>query len=233
LFDKFNFVVPTRGRAKTRLPQFYDSVMSTASKPTRVCFTFVYDDDDCATMAYVMGKPNVFSVASHAVDRPHLAGLMNKGFDSTGYRGEDYVYGYFGDDFVSRTQGWDDIVLDIVNMSKGRRAVWGFDGYLNDLPTYYFMPDRLWQAMGTEHWVYPHAGMEMTDLITRDTLAPLGLLQHCPDLVFEHRHSSRPEVGADDTFNRLQTADNSKVTAKDVSEYIKKCQDSIKKEFKR
>jgi hypothetical protein len=228
-YAKINLIIPTRGRASTKLPCFIESFKATALSPDSVYYTFVVDEDDTETMEYLVARNDInMFVVFNAPGPPHLAGLMNKGFDMSPWKGEGWVYGYIGDDFVSATHGWDAKVLDAANRCRGRRCIWGFDGYLNDLPTYYFMPDALWRAMGTDTWVYPHAGMELTDLITRDTLVPLGLMLRLPDLTLEHRHSSRPEIGQDETFARLQKADNSKATAKDVGDYIKKCQESIR-----
>jgi hypothetical protein len=230
LFSKINFILPTYKRSGTKLPEFLNSFLNTAAKPDSVYFTFIVNEDDTDTIDYLRDHSHYRKklVILPPAGKPHLAQLMNAGFDQTPFKGEEYVYAYIGDDFVSRTERWDMHVLDGANRSGGMRAIWGYDGYLNDLPTYYFMPDRLFQALGTPYWVYPNAGMELTDLITRDMLAPLGRLFHMPHLLLEHKHSSRAEIGADDTFNRLQSADNSKATAADVKEYILKCQTNLK-----
>jgi hypothetical protein len=230
IFGKINLIVPTYNRSNTRLPQFISSFIGTAADVTRIHFTFVVNEDDRDTIDLLRDYPRaqIKMVVLPPSDKPHLAALMNAGFDQTPFKGDAWVYGYAGDDFVSRTDGWDAHVLSAVNRSKGMKCIWGFDDYLNDLPTYYFMPDRLFRALDTPYWVYPHAGMELTDLITRDMLAPFGRLHHCPDLHLEHMHASRTDVGHDNTFARLQGADNSRATAQDVKEYILKCQSNLK-----
>jgi glycosyltransferase involved in cell wall biosynthesis len=226
-FDKINFIVPTRGRANTRLPKFIESMLDTADDIDRIHFTFVVDNSDEETKDYLSQYSRGFStIINHDDDKPHLASLMNQGFDETPFKGADFVYGYIGDDFISLTEGWDTLVLEICNNSHGMRCVWGYDNYLNDLPTYYFMADTLFRALGTEYWVYPKAAREVTDLVTRDMLAPMGLLFHCDELTFDHRHATR--FGYDATFSRLQTANISEATTQDVCDYILKCQRSIK-----
>lgn len=204
MFKSIEIILATKGRAKTQLPTFINSCHSTALHPEDIKITAVVNVNDYDSKILLESKGA--EVIFESLKAPHLASLMNMGYDMSRKKGD--IVMYCGDDMEFVTPSWDDIVREDINKSNGFGLVCGDDGYLSkpECPTWFFATRMLIDTACTT-FVNPRYGREGTDKVWGAIVGPpLNLVMWDERLRIEHHHASRTGK-YDDTFNELCKAD--------------------------
>ena len=173
-------IVPTRGR-KANCERLLASFRDTAGDDTGILF--ILDPDDEATYDGMD-----WGDALHAVLAPRgtLAEKLNQAAASVAASHDALMW--CGDDHVFRTEGWDALMLGLLEDMGGDGWVYPQTVRRNDVPEIWLASASLTAELG---WFFPPA---VSQYYGDNTIAELGkrsgLIRYCPQAVIEHLHYS-------------------------------------------
>ena len=194
-------LVPTCGRPEN-MRQLAHSVEGTVADPARVSLTFGIHPDDRASQraAAELVDENKICIRTLSLEREpvlNLSRLWNRLYEGT----NDPILGFFGDDVVFRTPGWDFSVREEFR-SDLRFLIYGDDRLQRgQLATLFFTHRRIHQEMG----LYMNESFRRIymdtwwDRIYRSQKRA----RYRPDLIFEHLHPSIHPEREDEMFRRM------------------------------
>ena len=195
--------VPTCGRPEN-MRQLTRSVEATTSAPGRVGITFGIhpEDGESLRMAELLSQESRIRVRTIRLTRDpelSLTRLWNRLYAATW----EPIVGFFGDDVVFRSAGWDFSVREEFRRDAGI-LVFGDDRLQSGRQATLFF---------THRWVHDHFGFYMPERFRRwymdtwwDCIYRKGKRAHYrPDLIFEHLHPSLNPARIDANFQRLES----------------------------
>lgn len=203
--EEICLMVPTRGRAETKLPRFVDSALRQAAEPERLRFAFCVDPDDVGTIDYLRRSPlasDAYEIHSQQGQGPHLASMYNQLYSDTQFAGPGTLVSMVGDDMIFRTPGFDARILDAINAREGRAVVHCRDGVLDGLIfTNLFVSRQLVEATGAP-FMCPEFAADMIDVVWTVAARLVGLDVYLDDVMIEHDHCSLGASGDRDATDR-------------------------------
>lgn len=113
------------------------------------------------------------------------------------------IIGFIGDDVISRTNGWDEIVL---SRFKKNAVMYPNDGHQGEgLPTSVFMDANIIRKVG--YMVYPKLTHLYIDNHWRELGLRLGTLDYLADVDMEHMHPYAGKAEMDETYELANSAE--------------------------
>lgn len=185
---KIAVIVPTRGRpANAR--RLWDSFVETTATGW-VSVHFCVDEDDPYLESYIDNLPGRVNVGSPNRLGPWL-NLMSKSLLA-----DNDIIGFVGDDVISRTYGWDEIVM---NHFEENAIIYPNDGWQGaGLPTSVFMDANLIKKLG--YMVHPYFKHLYIDNHWKALGEELGTLTYLDDVHMEHMHPFAGKAADDETY---------------------------------
>jgi len=203
-------LVPTCGRPEN-MRQLAHSVQRTVADPARVSLTFGIHPDDQASQraAAELVDETKICIRTLFLEREpvlNLSRLWNCLYEGT----NEPILGFFGDDVVFRTPGWDFSVREEFRRDL-RFLIYGDDRLQQgQLATLFFTHRRIHQAMG----LYMNESFRRIymdtwwDRIYRSQKR----VRYRPDLIFEHLHPSLHTQREDEVFRKMSVLEVSDET---------------------
>lgn len=184
-------LVPTRGRPRNAR-RLYDSLVETTSNASVMFFV---DEDDPFLEAYLDMLPEG-RVAIGESNR--LGPWLNIASRNTSAQ----IVGFVGDDVISRTPEWDQIVRKhfVENAIMYPNDGWQGEG----LPTSVFMDAGIVRDLG--YMVHPLFKHLYIDNHWKRLGEELGTLKYLPEINMEHMHPFAGKAGDDETYQNANSA---------------------------
>jgi len=204
VLEGISILVPTLNRPKS-VAEFIAAVQATAKHPDRVEIVFgIHDDDKASREALAqLQDTSMVDVTIAVIDRYpdgkiHLANLWNQLYPKTKYQ----ILGYFGDDVIFKTPGWDDEVCkefakdrnillccNDVHVQRGKQATLFFTHKSTHEKLGFYLPPKF------RRWYMD----TFLDVVYRNC----GKLHYREDIVTEHMHPDVFPERMDDTYRTL------------------------------
>jgi hypothetical protein len=206
-YDRICLMLPTYKRSKTYLPQFIDSAIA-MSNPRKICFAFCVNENDQETRNYLLHKDfNGIDIVlvSENLSKPSLAKYFNMLYEAVMKFGENCVVSMLGDDMVFKTNGWDQRILDLINMYEGVGVFWCNDDYIahERCPVNLFVTQKMVKATG-KPFMCEEFGADYIDYLWGKVGKYTATSHYLPDVIIWHNHSTnKPPEQRDPTFQRL------------------------------
>ncbi len=182
----FMILLQSRNRVEW-LNRFILSVLETADNQNCISFVIRYDLDDFDTHDYVVNSNlKIFGIRKERnLNRNACVNEM------VSYVDDDCILGFFADDVIFRTKGWDTFVNEKFAASSPRSVLWGRDGFQDqNIATHFFCKRALYDALG--YIVTPIFKVRYSDTWLTETVKRANLAIYCPELFCEHMH---PDTG--------------------------------------
>ena len=189
-------MVPTRGR-----PDWCARLLE-SFRDTSTCadIVFVLDPDNEDEYADVE-----WGDAMHGVLAPRgtLQDKLNQ--TASAYAGAYRVLMWCGDDHVFKTQGWDKLMLGVLEDMGGHGWVYPDTKRRADVPEIWMCSSDLVEALG---WFFnPQLSHFCGDNSVGELGKRAGLIRWCPQAVIEHLHYSvTPETERDKVYSESEAA---------------------------
>ncbi len=235
-YKKINLMLPTYGRSDTMLPRFIASAISKVSDPENICFTFCVNKSDKNTIDFIKDRLRGGEVDYHIIyeelPRPHLAKYFNKMYKETRFKHASTIISMLGDDMEFLTDGYDLLILKAVNDCDGLGLIFGDDCYSwhEKLCVNLFTSRRFVDMLKPLPFMCEFYSRDQIDIVWRDVTMQMGLYIYVSSLKIKHHHCTRPDVGKDATYIRLEKEDESVQANEHLrDEYIQKCIQNIRK----
>jgi hypothetical protein len=208
MYDKIYLMLPTYKRID-KLSKFIQSAQSTVSDPESVILMLCINENDSETAEYIKQNPPAFDIRiiNEKTQQPNLPVYYNSMAASIPARERDStVISMVGDDMVFVTQGWDKIVLDMINNNNGEVIVYGDDDYIghDKLMVHLFTTFKMVEA--TEKlFMCPAFHADMIDIVWTNVGLLTGTARYIPELHIRHEHESKKGQHGDfdETFRRM------------------------------
>lgn len=230
-YEGISILVPTLNRPKN-IQDFSESISKTTTEPSNVEIVFGIHEDDIASKEKIDElKPTLkITIRYEFIKRHesgvHLAYLWNQLYEKAEYP----IVGYFGDDVLSHTPGWDMevkkefasdknilVACNDVHVQKGKNATLFFTHKnTHDKIGFYLNPKfRRWYTDTFWDIVFKHAGK----------------LHFREDIVMEHLHPDIFKERLDETYKAMenQKGDDKKIwLSGETRDEVRKCIDILK-----
>jgi hypothetical protein len=183
--NKISILLGTRHRP-SNIHRFVGSVYQTAEIPQNIEIIFYIDNDDVISPETIdeisVYYPNVIANIGPKVSLNQMSNECYK-------IAKGKIVGYFGDDFIFRTPGWDTRVLGVFDKIKDKIGlVWGNDGYNKETATHGFLHVNWIETLG---YVTPKQyDGDYGDRHLTDVAEKIGRSIYLDDVIFEHMHWS-------------------------------------------
>ena len=198
-------LVPTRGR-RENCERFLAAFKDTATCSDLV---FITDPGDPAYEGMDWGE----AVQAVLDPREYLVGKLNKTALAMAdlYR----VIAWFGDDCVPRTQGWDRLMLDLLDGEMGGTGwVYADDKRRQDVPEHWMCSSDIVKELGW--YANPLLDHFYIDNVIAELGKRSGLIRFCPEAVVEHMHYS---VAAETAHDEVYQTTEEKFGAADLQAF--------------
>ena len=206
-----SLLIPTRGRPES-MERFVRSVDTTASFPENVEIVFGIDREDAASFAKAIDLSKDLRIAIQSKEMIpwhdgdiNLASYWNQCYAISKYD----IVGYFGDDVVFRTKGWDTLVSNLLKDTTLMiapnsvhnpliRRCGVFSGRAADL---FFTHKSVHTLFG--YYLHESLRRYCTDMVLEFIYKRSGRFRYCEGIVTEHITTyAFPEI-TDDTHLRM------------------------------
>lgn len=218
-------LVPTCDRPDN-MRQLADSVEATVAAPGRVSVTFGIHPDDRASLqaGEELARRARICIRTVRLEREkdlNLSRLWNRLYEAT----DEPILGFFGDDVVFRTPGWDFSVREEFKRDP-RYLIYGDDRLQQGrLATLFFTHRRIHQALGG--YMKERFRRIYLDTWWDRIYRSQKRARYRPDLIFEHLHPSIHPEREDEVFRKCsqweaidQAAWESPETQRDLAQAI-------------
>lgn len=208
MWNKVCVSIPTYKRSETFLPRFIDSLFNTVQDWSKVSFQGLVNINDRESKDYLHGRfKNTgieYCIITESLPNPSLSRYFNMLYNNKKIVRPDVVATELGDDMEFVTIGWESIILDIINSHNGIGAFYcsGDERFHDGLCVNLFVTRKMVDMCGGTfmcEW-FPANGCDMVWQLAADAM---GLDVYVEDVVLLHHQCSKPGVGWDDTFRRL------------------------------
>jgi glycosyltransferase involved in cell wall biosynthesis len=193
-----SLLVPTRGRPEN-VARFLSSVLETASDLENVEVVLRVDEDDAAVQSVIEVCAGVQSFRVHLLIGPRL--VLSDAWNVCYRAARGEALGFFADDVVFRTKGWDDEVRRAFEAVPDRIAfVHGRDGvpwHDEHFGTHGWLSRRWVEAVG--RFFPPYFGGECVDTWVNQVADGIGRRTFLPGVLTEHLHPDLGKAPADAT----------------------------------
>lgn len=194
-YDKICVMLPTYGRANTKLPVFLRSLFDKTDNIDNICVSFVVNknDKDSVKCIDAMCKDVVeYEILTEDTTKCNMSYYFNLSYDNTRFKDRSTCVSMFGDDMVFVTKGWDSIMLNKINDKSGFGIVYGDDDNCQhaDLCVH-FITSRMYVEMTGKPFMCPEFGADWIDNIHMRTAKELGAAWYIPELHIRHDHFSK------------------------------------------
>lgn len=198
-----SILVPTLNRPDS-VETFAKAVDETTDDPSNVEIVYGVHEDDNASIERIphVDSQTKISVRHEIIDRfhdgkPHLSFLWNQIFDKAKYP----IVGYFGDDVIFKTPGWDKevrqemkdrsvmVLCNDVHVQKGKQATLFFTHRTFHEKVGYYL------SMNFRRWFAD----TMWDMVYKGS----GRLHYREDIITEHLHPDKFPERVDDTYKNM------------------------------
>ena len=198
-------MLPTYGRAKTKLPTFIDSALRTVSNKKNICFTFCVNVRDRETAEYLQSRDDIDKeIIIEELPRPHFAKYWNMMYEHhKKTRGEHCLVSMVGDDMEFKTIDWDAKILDTINYFDGIAMVYGDDCRKSNqrLATNHFTTCKLVDAQLPHPYMCEEFAVDYIDAVWHTVTQTLGVLIYLHDVKIFHDHATL-HSGNDEVWQR-------------------------------
>lgn len=157
IYDRINLMLPTYGRAKTKLPRFINSAIEHASNYKNVCITFLLHKKDTDTINYIKQDiiPFETDIIFDEYETPNLAIFYNTLYEKTKFKDDNILVSMIGDDTIFKSNNFDIDILNEINKHDGIGLVYCDDCYIHH--------DRLCVNMFTTRKFVDGTGLSFMD----------------------------------------------------------------------
>lgn len=205
-----NLMLPTYGRARGKLTKFIETAVSMADG--YIVFTFVVnrnDPESAGVIRELLEGRYPYHIIIEELEKPHLARYFNMAYEQTPFK--DAVVSMLGDDMEFRTQGWDTLLLEWINMFDGVGVFYGDDGRSQELEsgklcTNLFVTREMVDAMGGV-FMCEKFPIDDMDVVWYFIGKKLRRLYYIDRLKIFHNHATAPGQ-MDDVWRRLRAGGN-------------------------
>lgn len=225
IYNKINLMCPTYHRIE-KLTRFIVSAQKKSAG--YICFTFCINGTDNQTELLIkkLCRGWQYDIIYENEEKPNLAKFYNLMKDETKFQEPETVISMLGDDMEFISQGYDKIVLDIINKHNGIGIFYGNDKKnKRRMCTQFFTTREFIDRNLPESFMNELFPCDVIDRIWRDVAEALDCYYYCPEVVIIHHHSKKDR---DSTWERLRSVFHiSKVNERDyytelINEQIKR-----------
>lgn len=210
-WDKICLMLPTYGRSKTSLPVFIETALRTAKRPNDIMFSFCVNQNDFDTENFIRSfgiNTGNYVIVKEQLAKPNLAIFFNKCYEAGKDFGDQCLATMMGDDMEFKTNGWDDVVLKLINKYDGIGVFWCNDDYIahERMCVNMFITRKMVKATETIFMDELFLA-DMIDYIWYHVGRMTKSLHYLPDIIIKHNHNTAKPVDQwDNTFIRLRPA---------------------------
>lgn len=213
MFKRINIMLPTYGRANTKLKTFIDTAKIASSGKEAVCFTFCVNRDDKETFEII---PKLldgwnYDIILENLETPNLAKYFNMMYNQTKFNDPETLVSMLGDDMEFRTPDWDKTVLDMANTINGQGIIFCDDGFDNPdcfkMCVQIFTSRQYVEANKPEPFMNEQFPCDVIDLIWHHVAGNMHRYYYLPNVLIFHNHAVRSNL--DETYIRLRKTYNS------------------------
>lgn len=223
-YDKICVMLPTYGRAATKLPVFLKSMIETAHDLSNVCVSFVVNEKDTDTVAAInrlCGALLDYEILYESSMECNLAQYFNLSYDTTRFNAPTTCVSMFGDDMVFVTQNWDAIMLEKMNDKMGFGIVYGDDDYCqHEGLCVYFITSRMYIELTGKPFMHPEFGADWIDVIHMKAAKELGAAWYVPSLHIRHEHFTKTNTMDETTVRNRVVATECNKRGGEVDPYV-------------
>ena len=207
-WNKVVINLPSYGRATTKLPKMLKSAFETVSDPNNIELVLIHnpikDPDTISVANQLCGEYGVVltSVVENMA-RPHLSLYFNMA-----YKQQDQdprrAQGYYGDDMLFCTPGWDERVLWAIAKKEGIGVFYcAGDDRFGDALCVNMVLTRKFVRMCSNWFMCPKFPANGSDMVWQLAADATNLDMYIDDVVILHEQCSRAHLGWDETYHRL------------------------------
>jgi hypothetical protein len=207
-YDKICVMLPTYGRAATKLPVFIRSLIEKTDDISLVCICFVVNEEDTETVKAIGVFCNgvvEYEILYERTKECNLAYYFNLAYDKTKFNDPGTCVSMFGDDMVFVTRGWESLMLEKINDACGFGIVYGDDDYCqHEKLCVYFIATRAYISLFGKHFMCPEFGADWIDTIHMEIAKELNCAWYIPNLHIRHEHFTKTnEMDVTTVRNRI------------------------------
>lgn len=207
-YSGISLFLPTYKRSE-KLLTCITSAIRTAMHPERIKVLLCLSSDDIesksAIESYEWLYDGMYDIIYRDTPAPNLPVYFNGLYDLHRSLGlaDTHLVSMIGDDMVFVSRGWDDEILQTVNLADGKAIVYCDDGISQGrLATNLFLPCPIVEATCAPY-MCPRYHADMIDLIWHWVGEYTGLLRYLGHVLIEHRHVITNPAYDDETNMRL------------------------------
>uniref|UniRef100_A0A6M3M7E5 Uncharacterized protein n=1 Tax=viral metagenome TaxID=1070528 RepID=A0A6M3M7E5_9ZZZZ len=213
VYNKINLLCPTYHRIE-KLTRFITSAQKKSAG--YISFTFIVNGADNQTELLIkkLCRSWQYDIIYENEEKPNLAKFYNLMKDETKFQEPETVISMLGDDMEFVTQGYDEIILDIINKHDGIGIFYGNDKKnKRRMCTQFFTTREFIDRNLPEPFMNEQFPCDVIDRIWRDVAEALDCYYYMPEIVIIHHHSAKDR---DSTWERLRSVFHiSKVNERD------------------
>lgn len=159
-------------------------------------------EDDKETIKYLRNKN---FTQTHAVldnyKKPVFSKMFNKLYAETPFTDAGTIVGFFEDDFICETPGWDKIIIDKMNEIQGFGVIYCKDGIQNGkIAVNNFISRETINIIGTYQW--DTEPQQWVDVVWTEIGKAIGLY-YLEDVLITHKHFSKNDKIKDMATQRI------------------------------
>jgi hypothetical protein len=208
VYDRINIMLPTYGRAKTKLPKFIESIFDTVDDLKNVCISFVVNASDTETREAIhglCGKKIEFEILEEDSKECDLSSYFNLSYRTSRFNGENICVSMFGDDMVFLTKKWDSAILEKINDIYGFGFVYGDDdNSQHEELCVYFVTTRTFVEFTEKPFMCSLFAVDYMDNVWMEIGRKLNCAAYLPNLHVLHDHATRSGNTPDDVWLRMR-----------------------------
>jgi hypothetical protein len=201
-------MVPTFGRADTKLPKFIETATKYSSCKESICFTFCTNEKDAESdkVIELMLSGYDYQILKEGLEKPHLAKFWNMLYRDSRFNDESTVVTMLGDDMEFRTEDWDVEVLKWVNSFNGIGIFFSDDckGTRDNLCVNIFTTRKYIDAQSPYPFMCELYPCDDMDVVHNYVSIGLGRRFYMHNVKIFHNHATLPGQ-MDETWKRLRT----------------------------
>lgn len=192
-------LTPSRGRPKNAV-RMYEAFRETCTADTKLII--IVDRDDATLSTYYRLLNGVGQVTAVEPGRRGMVAALQAGYlehrDQLGF-----AVGFFGDDHLARTVGWDDVYLNNLR-ELGSGFVYGDDLFQHEaIPTQIAMTSDIPAALG--YMCPPEFDHLCVDVVWNDWGKAIEKIRYLPHVVVEHVHYLAGKAQKDVTYSEVNS----------------------------
>jgi hypothetical protein len=207
VYNKICVMLPTLGRAYTKLITFVNSLLETAENIDDLCLCFIVNNSDKETEKKIVDlcdKKIAYEIIHEDTEECDLSYYFNLAYKKTKFNSPGTCVSMFGDDMVFVTKGWNTMMLKKMNDMHGIGIVYGDDDYCqHEYLCVYLITSRLFVELTEKSFMCEAFPIDFIDTVWMELARKLNCASYLPSLHIRHDHANR-NGDPDEVWTRMR-----------------------------